>query len=181
MRVRVGSKKYSSGGQLVKVSQIRQHPDFKVSTIDYDYSLVKLATRLTLNTKTIKKVELPKANETISTGLSSFVTGWGATKNPNESNQVLRGAVVPIVDQTICEKSYQAYGGITPITSRMICAGYTEGGKDSCQGDSGGPLIINNKLIGVVSWGRGCADANYPGVYARVAYVRNWIKKITLL
>ena len=68
-----------------------------------------------------------------------------------------------------------AYGN--QITSNMICA--ASPGKDSCQGDSGGPLVTQENdhytLVGVVSWGYGCAMANYPGVYARVTAQMNWI------
>ena len=46
------------------------------------------------------------------------------------------------------------------------------------QGDSGGPLVTsgngngvdpgqNYDVVGIVSWGYGCASAKYPGVYAR--------------
>lgn len=64
----------------------------------------------------------------------------------------------------------------------MICAGYAKGGKDSCQGDSGGPLVNSDDvLIGIVSWGIGCAKQNYPGIYTNVAEhsVRNFIKEHT--
>lgn len=58
----------------------------------------------------------------------------------------------------------------------MICTQQPGGGKDACQGDSGGPLLVNGKQAGVVSWGIGCAERFYPGVYANVADQRAWIK-----
>merc|ERR1719320_201349 len=72
------------------------------------------------------------------------------------------------------------YGyGQGQITDQMLCANIQGGGKDSCQGDSGGPLVTANpdlyEVIGVVSFGVGCALADYPGVYARVSKQLEWI------
>ena len=48
-------------------------------------------------------------------------------------------------------------------------------------GDSGGPLILKGNssdediLLGIVSWGEGCADPRYPDVYSRISYFASWI------
>lgn len=55
----------------------------------------------------------------------------------------------------------------------MICAGVA--GKDSCQGDSGGAITINGTQVGIVSWGYGCAEEGYPGVYSNVAALADYI------
>lgn len=51
---------------------------------------------------------------------------------------------------------------------------------DTCQGDSGGPLMMfssNNQwiLVGLTSYGEGCAQPAYSGVYTRVAAYQDWI------
>ena len=61
----------------------------------------------------------------------------------------------------------------------MICAGVPGGGKGACQGDSGGPLVVGGRLVGIVSWGAGCADARYPGVYSDVATLRSFVTEQT--
>ena len=83
---------------------------------------------------------------------------------------------VPVITNAACNIDYTGR-----ITDSMMCAGFQgEGGKDACQGDSGGPLVCNKDgeaiIAGVVSWGFGCADPKFPGVYARVTHFLDWIK-----
>nr|AAV84270.1 serine protease [Culicoides sonorensis] len=175
LQIRVGSSFKSSGGDLMKVSQVVQHPAFNDDVIDFDYALIELQDELELS-DVIKPVLLADQDEEFEADTKCTVSGWGNTQKPAESTQQLRKVVVPIVSREQCSKSYK---GFNEITERMICAGFQKGGKDSCQGDSGGPLVHDDVLIGVVSWGKGCAEKNFPGVYANVAYVRDWIKGVT--
>ena len=69
------------------------------------------------------------------------------------------------------------------ITKNMVCAGFTEGGKGACQGDSGGPLVVPRSstddtaiVYGITSFGKLCAEPNYPSVFARVTEFLPWIK-----
>ena len=71
-----------------------------------------------------------------------------------------------------CKEGY----GSEYYPESMICAGV--GGKDSCQGDSGGPLTCSGELCGIVSWGYGCAEPGYPGVYTRVTSYIDFINGI---
>ena len=71
------------------------------------------------------------------------------------------------------------------IVDGMFCAGYERGQIDSCQGDSDGPFVRKAKnsrggfeLIGIVSWGIGCAEPNLPGVYVDVFHYLDWIEQI---
>nr|AAL48846.1 RE26559p [Drosophila melanogaster] len=98
------------------------------------------------------------------------VAGWGRTEQSSLSNILLTANVSTIRHQT-CRMIYRS--GLLP---GMMCAGRLQGGTDSCQGDSGGPLVHEGRLVGVVSWGYGCAEPGLPGVYVDVEYYRQWIE-----
>lgn len=98
----------------------------------------------------------------------------GSTQSGGAATTTLRKVDVPVVARTTCAANYRPQG--LSVTSDMFCAAFTQGGKDSCQGDSGGPIYSSDKTLqGVVSWGIGCAQAGYPGVYARVGAQRSFI------
>jgi len=118
----------------------------------------------------VSAIGLPAQGAGVATGAMANVAGWGATCEGCAGTATLRFVAVPIVSNAQCNTNYG--GG---ITTAMLCAGFPQGGRDACQGDSGGPLTIGGTLVGVVSWGHGCARPNFPGVYARVPFFRNWI------
>ena len=109
-------------------------------------------------------------------GTAVVVTGWGTLSAGGQSPSQLQQVQVNIVGHQECNGNYRAVGG---VTDRMICAGVPQGGKDACQRDSGGPLGAYGRLVGVVSWGIGCARQEYPGVYSDVANLRNWVQAVT--
>merc|ERR1712105_359996 len=93
------------------------------------------------------------------------------------TNSYVQTVTLPVISNDDCD-TYPYYRG--QIYPGMICMGLLgEGGKDSCQGDSGGPAMCNGALAGVVSWGVGCAEAKYPGVYTRVYNYVDWINANT--
>lgn len=79
LRVRVGSTKHASGGAVVSISRIVQHPQFSYSTIDYDYSLLKLAKKVTLGNSS-QVIALPEQDEPVPDGTLCEVSGWGNTQ-----------------------------------------------------------------------------------------------------
>ncbi|KAH8357937.1 hypothetical protein KR200_001373 [Drosophila serrata] len=99
------------------------------------------------------------------------VAGWGRTERSSLSNILLTANVSTIRHQT-CRMIYK-----TGLLPGMMCAGRLQGGTDSCQGDSGGPLVHEGRVVGVVSWGYGCAEPGLPGVYVDVQYYRQWIEE----
>ena len=102
-----------------------------------------------------------------------FITGWGTVDTESgEMPDILQQVTVKTFSNAEC-----SYNEWDLLSDNMICAG--EEGRDSCYGDSGGPLLIEQDgryvIAGVTSWGYGCGEYGYPGVYARVTAQLRWI------
>ncbi|KAM9346340.1 serine protease 1-like isoform 2-T3 [Symphorus nematophorus] len=157
------------------VSRIIRHPDYNDVPNNNDIALLQLSSPVEF-TDYIRPVCLAAAGSVFNAGTSTWVTGWGNIQSGVSLPfpQRLQEVMVPIVSNSQCDSAYN--GG---ITDNMMCAGLDEGGKDSCQGDSGGPLVSKSGSQwtqgGVVSFGRGCAEADFPGVYTRVSKFQSWI------
>ncbi|MET8975203.1 serine protease [Streptomyces sp. NPDC004539] len=159
----VGGRTYLNGtnGTVSRVTDIWVHPDFTSVTGGDDVAVLTLATAMPYTP--VSYVSATQTN-VYAAGTTARILGWGTTSESGSSSNQLRTATVPIVSDSSCGSSY----GSDFVRSDMVCAGYTSGGTDTCQGDSGGPLIIGGVLAGITSWGEGCAEAGYPGVYTRL-------------
>jgi trypsin len=164
----------SGNEQTLSVSRIVVHENYDSPTIfSNDIALLFLSTEAVLNSF-VDVVPIPP--QMANSEGTILVSGWGTTRSGGQLATVLQKVSIPIVSDADCQRSYPD----ETIQPSMLCAGLTEGGKDSCQGDSGGPLVAETgptagHLVGIVSWGYGCAAAGYPGVNTEVSHFNNWI------
>lgn len=175
LQILVGTNDLASGGSRLNVAQIIVRPGYISTSNGGDVALVKLASAAPQ--QTIGLVSPATEPALAEPGTVSTVTGWGNTETSEPYPMLLMKVDMPIVSNAVCNAPGSYNGG---IKADMLCAGLAAGGKDSCQGDSGGPLIVANgnggfSLAGIVSFGIGCADPNYYGVYARVSTFYDWI------
>jgi hypothetical protein len=166
----------SGNEQTASVVEIFNHPNYQSSSMDNDFALLRIS-NVTLN-DFVGVACLPY--EPITEGSECWVSGWGTTSSGGSQPNILQEARVLTIANTVCNAD--KYPG--QIKESMVCAnGVNSDGEttDTCQGDSGGPLVCGANgtytVHGATSWGYGCAQANRPGVYARVSTVLNWIEE----
>ena len=191
-QVRVGSQLRESGGTLLNVSSHAEHPQFNSSTLEYDAALLDLSgSGIAAGGQPLQLIgqEGSGDNTLWSDGKPLGISGWGDTLEGGDLSSQLQEAEVPRVADSTC--GHDDYYGTEFFQATMVCAGLAGGGVDTCQGDSGGPLVASTqdplptladdptewRLVGVTSWGEGCARAEKPGVYTRLAApaIRDWI------
>lgn len=194
IRIRAGIRNLSGSTEPArfKVIEVIPHPQY-VPEDNYrnDIALLRLEhpTAPLVGDAAPKSITLPTLRDYLTLyqpGVRHQVNGWGITANGNVTDY-LQTADIPFLDQDDCYESYFSLYGDLP--DGAFCAGWIEGGIDSCGGDSGGPIFFSGDsgvlpysnhpiLTGVVSWGRGCALAGFPGIYTMAFYYTAWLEKI---
>ncbi|XP_053930128.1 coagulation factor IX isoform X3 [Cuculus canorus] len=165
--------------QKILVEQSWTHPHYDSNDYNSDIALLYLSSDVIFNEYVIP-ICLPSpslARLLSEEGTIGMVSGWGATHNRGSTLRFLMKVQLPIVNMETCQRSTDRL-----ITDNMFCAGYGTEVADACKGDSGGPFTVSYHntrfLLGIVSWGEGCAQQGKYGVYTRVSNYISWIKEV---
>jgi len=162
----------SPNEEKINIEYAVEHPRYNKRNYDNDFLLLKLD-----RPSTFEPVKLDSGFGNTYAGSAVTVMGWGKTSENGSMSPTLLEVEIDIVDKDKCKEDYASIG---KITANMLCA--ARSGKDACAGDSGGALIRKGRTlaediqVGLVSWGAGCADSNYPGVYASIKKAYDWIQ-----
>ena len=182
-RVRLGTLDISGGaGITYRIDRKISHADYDADRHLNDIALVHfVADAATLANRKAKVVPIRlngriAGDKPLNVGDAVTATGWGKTSagaSGRDSAQLMQ-VDIKVVN---CAAA-AAYRGRT--TADMVCAAAP--GRDTCQEDSGGPLVRTvgtPVLVGIVSWGEGCADPARPGVYVRIdaKHYIDWIDR----
>ena len=165
------------------MERIIVHEEYSNQTVDNDIALIKtfqpiMITKWNNNkpqSTIVRAISLPSYGQIVKPNKSITITGWGYMhENAMKFSPKLQKITIQVLDRAKCN---QIFAG--EITENMFCAATPglKGDKDACQGDSGGPVVNkHNQLIGLVSWGIGCARKDLPGVYTLVSQYVHWIR-----
>ncbi|XP_010884451.4 coagulation factor VII-like [Esox lucius] len=166
--------------QTIDIAEVIMHKSYVHATADNDIALLRLKKPIIFTPFAVPiclPTQLMAVRDLWAVHLHT-VSGWGRRSENGPTSRLLRRLDVPRIRSQECvEKS-----GVM-LTTNMFCAGYIEGKQDSCKGDSGGPLVTLYRdttfLLGIVSWGKGCAQPGNYGIYTRVSNYLDWIHNYT--
>nr|DBA25988.1 TPA: hypothetical protein GDO54_010303 [Pyxicephalus adspersus] len=163
--------------QKIAVLQVFSHPYYLDLHYDHDIALLYLRSPAVFSEHS-RPICLPSPNLgrlLTQEGQVGQVSGWGSRRYLGRFSRFLLRVHLPVISQETCMESTE-----NVLTGNMFCAGYDTEAKDACKGDSGGPFAVLYRntwyLVGVVSWGEGCAAEGKYGVYTRVSNYISWIK-----
>jgi len=183
--------------QKRKIKRMVVHPKADGAQ-QYDLCMVKTG-KFNIDKRKKTKLNTAKINsKDIKVNSTLVVAGWGANYQGQKTayDEELFYIKIKKMSYKECKnrlarlKHSDGYTYDSLLHKGVLC---TRQGKlrDACQGDSGGPLYHItpdkkqkgkenlgpwNLLVGIVSWGAGCAKPGRPAMYVDVHYFNDWIK-----
>ncbi|XP_030853029.1 CUB and peptidase domain-containing protein 1-like [Strongylocentrotus purpuratus] len=163
----------------IEVADIFVHPEYDVYWLYNDIALIRLAEPVTFSDY-VRPACLSESSDELNDYRRCLVAGWATKLEGSPLTESLKKVVVTLLDQDWCN-SEASYNG--SLTEEIVCAGFEPGGIDTCQGDSGGPLTCEGDdgrwhLVGLTSFGGGCARTRLPGVYTRISKFQSFITAV---
>jgi len=175
----LGTNDINDFSNRVNFSRIIIHPEYDTVNSFSDIALLQTSAPINF-TEAIRPVCIPSPDDELKVGETCLAVGWGRLISGGPQPDVLHQVRIPIANYEKCQSQYLEADFEVP--DKTFCAGDTKnGGVDTCQGDSGGALLClrGNSWVkfGVVSYGIGCADKNFPGVYTDMRDFFDWIQE----
>ncbi len=190
--VKIGVESVYQRGETIRGESFERHPNYDRLYKTNDIALLRLERPAALG-KPIGFSASSGSDPQSPPGARLQVSGYGSQQARKPFEEAKAGDVsgslavahlpyVPsdrcgeVMTRTLADIGIEAS---MQIADSQLCAGLDQGGTDSCQGDSGGPLVAFRDgapyLVGVVSWGYGCAAKGAYGIYSRVSSYADWI------
>lgn len=172
----------------VRLDRIFVHPDYDPASQANDLALVRLDQEAGPLIATLAHGAGTGDGRATVIGFGSFYEGRlaGRALSPtgapvSQVSDRLRQSDVAVVDPARCAARLRIGG--EAIAADPLCTGGAAEAAGACLGDSGGPLVAgrdeaSDRLVGIVSFGSGCAVASPLVVYTRVAVHSRWIESI---
>ncbi|CAF1237001.1 unnamed protein product [Rotaria magnacalcarata] len=170
LSVTAGSKYLSMINQQRSVSQAFIPFNYDLTTYTNDIAIIRLSSPFDMNDRSLAFICLPPSIENYPPdNMTAVAIGWGVLSTTDKtSSNTLQQVTLKTISNVISTCSISVHD-----ENVQICAGVQGGGKDTCQGDSGGPLMMFSNqrwyIVGITSYGNGCASPYYPGIYTRVS------------
>ncbi|NWY39496.1 ACRO protein, partial [Sylvia atricapilla] len=165
--------------QIRRVKQVLMHQSYNPDDLSYDIALLELNEPVECS-PSIQLACVADTTLKVSNLNNCWIAGWGSTTARSiGSSDHLQEAKVQLIDLQLCNSSFW-YAG--KIRNHNLCAGYPQGNIGTCKGDSGGPLMCQDNtaeywwVVGLTSWGEGCARPKQPGVYISTQHFYDWIE-----
>ncbi|CAG9570571.1 unnamed protein product [Danaus chrysippus] len=182
LSARVGSSFYNGGGEVISVQEVYFHPSYDPKTLRNNICLLRLSRHLKFRRKirSVKKIDFDRHESTLSMTTSGItIVGWGAKEHSpiigSPWKNIISFAELHVYPLEDCQDVYsKAY-----VTKKNFCAGFISRGGGACNRDVGGPGIVENKLMGIISFGSPvCGSPDMPTVFTKVGYYTDWIEEI---